>query len=143
MFYTMHLCKQTGATEFDGRVRSLCVDFTTTGETVTFWDLMQGDWDPFDEHVRRLSALEKVVFGFRDMDEMTRFLQGIVQPKMPYTYSSTGLKCVVWHHTEGPDSDSKRYFVDPDLDDTGTSALSYFLAVSTDLVHRSETDTSG
>lgn len=71
------------------RMHRIVVDFSD--RDVIFDDAFNCDWDTFDVHVARFAKLGSVVLSFATTDDMSRFLQTVVQTRLTRLISKNKL----------------------------------------------------
>lgn len=94
-------------------------------------------WPPLDTLLSSLTV-RKLVFGLRSREDVPRFVEEILDIKLPMTSTKFECKCAVWHHNKDEnkhDNVLEDFFVPADTEaDTSQSSSFSHLSSTADCV---------
>lgn len=78
--------------------RSLALDFT--GDFLSFDAALRGDWPSFGAILSSLPGIHKITLGFKTSDDMSRFMQEVLEVSLTHIRTKVEYQCAIFHHEE-------------------------------------------
>lgn len=94
-------CVTTGLfTVFSTAIHPPVIALDLSADTLDFDTALRGDWPSFDTLLSTLPGVRKVVFGFRTSDQVSRFIQEVLEISMTHLRTKLEYHCAIFHHKD-------------------------------------------